>query len=79
MLTIRQVPWEKAKLVVPVEPTPWPANKGERISVNSYGIGGSNAHVSLVEKGFQIEDANFQIVRDRFGGIARLARITSQN
>ncbi|ROW06904.1 hypothetical protein VMCG_04176 [Cytospora schulzeri] len=38
------IPWKSANLTVPVEPTPWPANRRERISVNSYGIGGSNAH-----------------------------------
>ncbi|KAH8433978.1 type I polyketide synthase [Aspergillus melleus] len=38
------IPWESAKLTVPVEPTPWPTDRVERISVNSYGIGGSNAH-----------------------------------
>ncbi|PLB55540.1 putative polyketide synthase [Aspergillus steynii IBT 23096] len=38
------IPWEAAKLTVPVEPTPWPTDRAERISVNSYGIGGSNAH-----------------------------------
>ena len=39
------VPWDALKLTVPLEPTPWPENKAERISVNSYGIGGSNVHV----------------------------------
>ncbi|PLB45036.1 putative polyketide synthase [Aspergillus steynii IBT 23096] len=38
------IPWETAKLTVPVEPTSWPTDRAERISVNSYGIGGSNAH-----------------------------------
>ncbi|KAI3392455.1 hypothetical protein diail_5699 [Diaporthe ilicicola] len=38
------IPWKSGNLTVPVEPTPWPANRRERISVNSYGIGGSNAH-----------------------------------
>lgn len=33
-------------MTVPLEPTPWPDHKAERISVNSYGIGGSNVHVS---------------------------------
>ena len=41
------VPWESAGLIVPVEPRPWPKDRAERVSVNSYGIGGSNAHVSL--------------------------------
>lgn len=29
---------------MPTWPTPWPENKAERMSVNSYGIGGSNVH-----------------------------------
>ncbi|KAI9934559.1 hypothetical protein MW887_000174 [Aspergillus wentii] len=36
-----------AKLKVAVEPTPWPADRSERISINSFGIGGTNAHVIL--------------------------------
>ncbi|KAM7191535.1 Acyl transferase domain containing protein [Rhypophila sp. PSN 637] len=39
-----EIPWEEANLVVPTEPIPWPENCAERYSVNSYGIGGSNAH-----------------------------------
>ncbi|KAL0933322.1 Lovastatin diketide synthase LovF 1 [Colletotrichum truncatum] len=39
--------WGNAKLKVPTEPLPWPADKLERASVNSFGIGGSNAHVLL--------------------------------
>ncbi|KAL4901000.1 hypothetical protein BDW74DRAFT_182333 [Aspergillus multicolor] len=38
------IPWDKAKLVVPVEPTSWPEGRAERMSIGSYGIGGSNAH-----------------------------------
>jgi acyl transferase domain-containing protein len=41
------IPWENAKLVVPLEPCPWPENRSERMSVNSYGIGGSNVHFIL--------------------------------
>ena len=40
------VPWESSGLIVPVEPLSWPEDRAERVSVNSYGIGGSNAHVS---------------------------------
>ncbi|QKX63237.1 uncharacterized protein TRUGW13939_10406 [Talaromyces rugulosus] len=40
-----KIAFEKNKLVVPVKPTPWPSNRTERISINSFGIGGSNAHV----------------------------------
>jgi acyl transferase domain-containing protein len=39
------VPWKEAKLSVPTQPMKWPANRRERVSVNSFGIGGSNAHV----------------------------------
>ncbi|KAL4977326.1 hypothetical protein BDW66DRAFT_150182 [Aspergillus desertorum] len=38
------IPWDKAKLIVPVEPTPWPEGRAERMSIGSYGIGGSNVH-----------------------------------
>ena len=32
------------RMTVPVEPTPWPKARRERVSINSFGIGGSNAH-----------------------------------
>jgi acyl transferase domain-containing protein len=32
---------------VPNEPVPWPKDRYERVSVNSFGIGGTNAHVVL--------------------------------
>ncbi|KAL4894558.1 hypothetical protein BDV59DRAFT_207137 [Aspergillus ambiguus] len=38
------IPWDKARLIVPVEVTSWPSGRAERISVGSYGIGGSNVH-----------------------------------
>ncbi|RMZ82891.1 hypothetical protein DV737_g1950, partial [Chaetothyriales sp. CBS 132003] len=41
------IPFESAKLVVPTEATPWPQDRLERVSVNSFGIGGANAHVIL--------------------------------
>ncbi|KAH6858814.1 hypothetical protein BKA58DRAFT_346728, partial [Alternaria rosae] len=39
------IPFKEANLVVPTEPTPWPEGRHERVSVNSFGFGGSNAHV----------------------------------
>ncbi|TID07622.1 Compactin diketide synthase mokB [Colletotrichum higginsianum] len=42
-----RIPWESAKLKVPTEALPWPTDRLERVSVNSFGIGGSNAHVLL--------------------------------
>ncbi|KAH7002677.1 hypothetical protein EDB80DRAFT_809883 [Ilyonectria destructans] len=41
------IPWDRVKLTVPVTPCPWPKDRAERISVNSYGIGGSNVHFIL--------------------------------
>lgn len=40
------VPFQKYKLHVPTEVESWPRDRAERISVNSFGIGGVNAHVS---------------------------------
>ena len=32
---------------VPVKPTPWPQDRHERVSINSFGVGGANAHAIL--------------------------------
>lgn len=40
-----KIPFQERKLTVPVEPTPFPEDRHERVSVNSFGLGGSNAHV----------------------------------
>ncbi|TLD29263.1 hypothetical protein PspLS_03907 [Pyricularia sp. CBS 133598] len=39
--------FEEKKLAVPVKPEPWPSGRDERVSINSFGIGGSNAHVII--------------------------------
>ncbi|KAF2875795.1 polyketide synthase [Massariosphaeria phaeospora] len=39
-----KIPWKEAKLVVPTDAIAWPSDRLERASVNSFGIGGSNAH-----------------------------------
>ncbi|KAL8376833.1 hypothetical protein RB595_007791 [Gaeumannomyces hyphopodioides] len=41
------IPFEEAKLSVPTEAIPWPEGRLDRVSVNSFGIGGANAHVIL--------------------------------
>ncbi|KAL8747869.1 MAG: hypothetical protein Q9190_000317 [Brigantiaea leucoxantha] len=41
------IPFESAKLTVPVEPTTWPKDRLEHASVNSFGVGGTNAHVVI--------------------------------
>jgi acyl transferase domain-containing protein len=42
-----KIAFERAKLKVPLVPTRWPDNRPQRVSVNSFGIGGANAHVVL--------------------------------
>jgi acyl transferase domain-containing protein len=42
-----RIRFEEHRLEVPVVPMSWPENKAKRVSVNSFGIGGSNAHVVL--------------------------------
>jgi acyl transferase domain-containing protein len=41
------IPFDKYHLRVPLDPTPWPTDRKERVSVNNFGIGGANAHVVL--------------------------------
>ncbi|KAM4065795.1 acyl transferase domain-containing protein [Hirsutella rhossiliensis] len=41
------ISFEDANLIVPTEPTPWPEDRDERVSINSFGLGGSNAHAII--------------------------------
>lgn len=51
MLTVETaVRFSKSNLIVPVTATPWPRARDRRISVNSFGLGGANAHVILEAK-----------------------------
>ena len=43
------VPFLSTKLQVPVAALPWPENR-ESVSVNSFGIGGANAHVRVLSQ-----------------------------
>ncbi|KAL4802595.1 hypothetical protein BDV18DRAFT_163998 [Aspergillus unguis] len=42
-----KIPFEAARLRVPVECEPWPKGKAERVGLNGFGIGGANGHVLL--------------------------------
>ncbi|RDA91558.1 hypothetical protein CP533_4349 [Ophiocordyceps camponoti-saundersi (nom. inval.)] len=42
-----KIPFEKSNLHVPVETEDWPEDRAERISINGFGVGGTNAHVIL--------------------------------
>jgi acyl transferase domain-containing protein len=53
-----KIPFAEKKLTVPQAATPWPEGRAERISVNSFGIGGTNAHVSQLDPlGVQARDS----------------------
>ena len=41
------IPFKTAKLTVPTKPTPCPHGRLERASVNSFGVGGTNAHAVI--------------------------------
>lgn len=41
------IPFESARLNVATEPTSWPNGRLERVSVNSFGVGGTNAHAII--------------------------------
>ncbi|KAI1264730.1 acyl transferase domain-containing protein [Xylariaceae sp. FL1019] len=47
MTNVSKVPWESAKLTVPTNPMSWPKDRDYVIGVNSFGVGGSNAHAVL--------------------------------
>ena len=40
-----KIPFAEKNLQVALEPVAWPKDRAERVSVNSFGIGGTNAHV----------------------------------
>ena len=41
------IPFQSGKLAVPTDATPWPVARPGLISINSFGIGGSNVHAIL--------------------------------
>ncbi|GJP94927.1 polyketide synthase [Aspergillus niger] len=42
-----KIPFQEANMEVPIDPMTWPSGKPLRVSVNSFGIGGANAHAIL--------------------------------
>ncbi|KAI9157894.1 Highly reducing polyketide synthase gloL [Paramyrothecium foliicola] len=41
------IPFEDGDIHVPTEAVPWPKDRPQRISINSFGIGGANAHAII--------------------------------
>ncbi|KAI9148933.1 CcqE [Paramyrothecium foliicola] len=52
-----KIPFDEARLVVPTQPIPWPKDRTKRISVDSFGLGGANAHV-ILEADTSVTNAN---------------------
>ena len=49
------VPFHEKGLIVPIKAIAWPTDRAHRVSINSFGIGGANAHVSpLIETFFDL-------------------------
>lgn len=42
-----KIPFDRTLLEVPTEPIPWPNDRAERVSINSFGMGGANVHIIL--------------------------------
>ena len=42
-----KIPFESAQLAVASQCIPWPAGRHERVSINSFGIGGANGHAII--------------------------------
>lgn len=57
------VRWDR-NLHVPIDPLPWPEGTRERMSINSFGLGGSNVHVS--GSNLCLKYANHSTIADAF-------------
>lgn len=51
-----KIPAAKWRLQFPLKPTPWPTTGLRRISVNSFGVGGTNGHVVLDDAFHYLQD-----------------------
>lgn len=60
-----RIPFAEFQLKVPLELTPFPPGRAQRISVNSFGVGGSNAHVIVEAYHGKSEPENGNVLEDR--------------
>ncbi|PYH37625.1 type I polyketide synthase [Aspergillus neoniger CBS 115656] len=52
------IAFENANLVIPTEPIPWPEDRDKRVSINSFGLGGSNSHAIIESAASFIDSPN---------------------
>jgi acyl transferase domain-containing protein len=64
------IKFKETNMKVPVELTPWPEDQAERAGVNSFGIGGANAHVILDSARFGITPTSDEIALGEAGADA---------
>ncbi|KAJ5339123.1 Acyl transferase/acyl hydrolase/lysophospholipase [Penicillium brevicompactum] len=62
-----KIPFEAKRITVPVEATPWPQDRHTRASVNSFGMGGVNAHV-VIESAENFTPPSSALVQKRVTG-----------
>jgi acyl transferase domain-containing protein len=57
-----KIPFQAKKITIPLRATPWPEDRAQRVSINSFGIGGTNAHV-IIDSASEVP----AYVQSRFG------------
>lgn len=73
-----KIPWKEARLTVPTNPIPFPQDREERISVNSFGLGGANAH-AIIESAAKYTFGSRQQITQSQDEIERLLVISANN
>ncbi|KAL4936566.1 hypothetical protein BDV06DRAFT_227771 [Aspergillus oleicola] len=58
-----RIPFDDWRIKVPIEVIQWPDNRLKRASVNSFGYGGTNAHV-ILDNPNELTDADARMARD---------------
>lgn len=66
----RRIPFDEWKIEVPTEVISWPKHRLQRASVNSFGYGGTNAHVILDNADQFIATAGADMPQDEHAGVA---------
>ena len=73
-----KIPWAEARLTVPTDPIPFPQDREDRISVNSFGLGGANAHAIIESAAKHQKDSTQPVTRSQ-DEIARLLVLSANS